>query len=120
MDKAKILIVDSKDGLERYFSDFVSEKDYDIDQTSSAEQALKIMATSPPHLVITDMGMIPNGDRVLSLAQQFNASFICASSCKNAGNFSLPDSVRVLNKPFRLIDLQIAIRSVMASRTDLR
>ena len=117
MEKPRVLVVDDEIGIQEFFRDFISDHAYEVTISSSADEALRMMATDPPDIVVADLPKVDLQAKIADLAQKFNTLLICASQFSLIpDDFDVPSIARILNKPFRAFDLKIAVRSELAKR----
>ena len=116
MEKPKILIVDKQKDLEQFFTTFLNNPDFKSEATDDITKTMDLLQTKPFDLAIVDLGQIEDADKISCFTNQNKIPLICASSYKNAAKITLPEHARVLSKPFKDIDLNIAIKSVLAKK----
>jgi len=110
-EKPSILVVDDKLGIDTYFKEFAADQGFNVRIANSTEEAMKEIATDPPELVVADVNKLHDSKRLIDLVEKFDTPLIWASKFKDINFEDLPRIARILNKPFRTIDLKYAIRS---------
>lgn len=115
MRKYKILILDSQETIEKYYSNFINNSEYNVTFISDVSLLLNNTEHEQPHLIIADLIHFRNYyESIVQYAKEKNIYLICASSFKNVGDLNIDKNIRILNKPFKDIDLRITVRSVLA------
>ena len=115
MKKYKILILDSQETIEKYYSNFINNSEYDVTFISDVNLLFNNTEHEHTHLIIVDLVHFRNHyESIVQYAREKNTYIICASSFKNVGDLNLDKSIRILNKPFKDIDLRITVKSVLA------
>jgi PAS domain S-box-containing protein len=119
----RVLLVEDEDALRELIADYMSSLGYEVEQASSAEQALARIGGNDdlPFLLITDVSMPgmsgPELARILrELDRELRVLFISGYSFEALNNEGkLDDGVHLLEKPFPLQRLAGKIREVLAA-----
>ncbi len=110
-EKPSVLVVDDRRGVEDYFKEFVQDQKFSVRVANSTDEAMKEIATNPPELIIADVSKLKNGKTLTDLVEKFEIMLIWASAFESIDFEDLPLIARIINKPFKTIDLKYAIRS---------
>src|SRR5688500_1339180 len=118
MSNAAILIIDDEVQIRKLLNITLQSNDYKVYEASNAKEALTLVATHPPDLILLDLGLPDeNGHDVLKhLREWFSNPIIIVSVQSNE-----EDIVKALDngandyliKPFRTGELLARIRSVL-------
>ena len=118
----RILVVDDHRNVQTMLADFLSGQDYDVAVASDGREALQVVRTSPPDLILLDI-MMPTMDGfqfISHLRQESNIPVIMITAKQQES-----DIVRgfdsgaddYVTKPFRLRELLGRIRAVLRRST---
>lgn len=111
MLKPKVLIVDNQQGLTQYYQDIVHDDAFEVFTASDALGALKILQSNDPDLVVADIELVNDRETLASAIRQKNIIAIWASKFATLDLDALPFIPRLINKPFKAVDLKTAIKS---------
>jgi len=114
----KILVVDDTRNVQVLLSDFLSSQDYDVITASDGREALEMVQTHSPDLVLLDI-MMPNMDGyqfISHLRRESSIPVIMITARQQEADiihgFDL-GADDYITKPFRLRELLVRIRAVL-------
>ena len=114
----KILVVDDTRNVQMLLSDFLSSQDYDVITASDGREALEMVQTHSPDLVLLDI-MMPNMDGyqfISHLRRESSIPVIMITARQQEADiihgFDL-GADDYITKPFRLRELLVRIRAVL-------
>jgi DNA-binding response OmpR family regulator len=114
MDTLKVLIVDSETEINAFYTAFLDFAEFETKIVNTTDMALRTIATNLPDLVVADVPELKDGFRISELAEKFSIPIIFASRFKNIEFEQLPKIARIINKPFKGLDLRFAVRAAIA------
>ena len=112
----KVLIVDTPGSFDELYGDFQTLPGFQSKFAGSVTEALKKIATDPPHIIIVDVPSFPDGEKIADLAKKFDIPLVYASAFENFAFERVPEGARIINKPFRGFDLKVAVRGQLFKR----
>lgn len=114
----KILVVDDTRNIQLMLSDFLSGQDYEVLTASDGWEALEVVNTSPPDLILLDI-MMPNMDGyqfITQLRRSSNIPVIMITAKQQEADiirgFNL-GADDYITKPFRVRELLVRMRAVL-------
>lgn len=114
----KILVVDDTRNIQLMLSDFLSGQDYEVLTASDGWEALEMVNTSPPDLILLDI-MMPNMDGyqfITQLRRSSNIPVIMITAKQQEADiirgFNL-GADDYITKPFRVRELLVRMRAVL-------
>ncbi len=117
--KKRVLVVDDEPGVLRFINVHLSLAGYEVITTTSGKEALQIIKSDKPDIVLLDVLMVPmSGFDVLSELRAFSQvpvivftarSFIAGQAIKLGAN-------GFINKPFRPEELSKKIKELLSER----
>lgn len=119
--KTRVLIVDDEPAIMRFLKPALEANDYDLTSTGTLADALKRIASSPPDIVVLDLGL-PDGDGkdVIRQVRQWSDVPIIVLSARDretekieALDLGADDFV---NKPFGVGELLARMRAALRHR----
>jgi CheY-like chemotaxis protein len=107
-----VLLVDDEDAVRRPVADRLRELGHAVLEARDGPEALRILATTRPDLLVTDLGL-PNGmnGRQLAEAARKGVPGLSVLFITGYAGTSLPPGAEVLEKPF---ELDVLVRQVRA------
>ncbi len=112
MLKPKILVVDDPEGVTVFFGEMLRDESFEVGTGLSIDQLTQKMQTLKPDLVVADIDKVSSHESFRALIKDL--PIIWASRFSSLDFENLPKMARILNKPFRYVDLKLAIRSEFA------
>jgi two-component system KDP operon response regulator KdpE len=119
--KTRVLVVDDEPAIIRFLKPALEANDYDLTSTGTAADAMKRIASSPPDIVVLDLGL-PDGDGkdVIRQVRQWSDVPIIVLSARDretekieALDLGADDFV---NKPFGVGELLARMRAALRHR----
>ncbi len=118
-NKKKVLVVDDEPGILRFTKMNLSLAGFDVVTTTNGQEALSLVKTESPDIVLLDVLMFPiGGFEVLESLRRFSpvpvivftaSSFIANQAIKFGAN-------GFIDKPFRPEDLIAKIKEILAEK----
>ena len=119
-DHSRILVVDDDPGVRRFIVECLQMLGHEVSQAATGQDGLAMLETDAPDLLIVDFAMPGmNGiDVVQAVRRRWpNLSIILATGYANMETVEkVMDLGQVLKKPFRIDDLDFAVRSALKTR----
>ena len=108
----KILIVDDNKDIKSLYGEFIANSQtFEVRTATSCAQACEQISNFKPELVVADVDKFTDQEKFVHATKAANAILIWASRFETLDFEDLPVIARILNKPFRPMDVKIAIRS---------
>lgn len=109
----KILIVDDETGITNLFLELMSDMGYEVKAAEDGEEALEIIPSFRPDIVVTDIHMIRvNGDelyrRLIESSPEYRGRFIFMTGTEietKLGEFLAETKCPIVAKPFDISEL---------------
>jgi signal transduction histidine kinase/ActR/RegA family two-component response regulator len=119
-DHSRILVVDDDPGVRRFIVECLQMLGHEVTQAATGQEGLAMLEVDAPDLLIVDFAMPGmNGiDVVQAVRRRWpNLSIILATGYANMETVEkVMDLGQVLKKPFRIDDLDFAVRSALKTR----
>jgi signal transduction histidine kinase/ActR/RegA family two-component response regulator len=119
-DHSRILVVDDDPGVRRFIVECLQMLGHEVTQAATGQDGLAMLEVDAPDLLIVDFAMPGmNGiDVVQAVRRRWpNLSIILATGYANMETVEkVMDLGQVLKKPFRIDDLDFAVRSALKTR----
>jgi DNA-binding response OmpR family regulator len=108
-----VLLVDDEDAVRHPVADRLRELGHTVLEARDGPEALRILATTHPDLLVTDVGL-PNGmnGRQLAEAARERVSELPVLFISGYAGTSLPPGIDMIDKPF---ELNVLVRRVRAA-----
>ena len=120
--EGRILVIDDDTGVRRFIVECLEMLGYRVSQASSGADGLAGLAADPPDLLIVDFAMPGmNGVEVVQLARERTPHLAIVLATGYADMEAVEKTVglgAVLRKPFRINDLQSAVRDALLQRRE--
>jgi two-component system KDP operon response regulator KdpE len=122
MSKASVLIIDDEAQIRKLLTITLQSNDYTVAEASTGKQALSIVASRPPDIILLDLGLPDeNGHDVLKHLREWFSNPIIIVSVQSSED----DIVKALDngandylvKPFRTGELLARVRSALRKST---
>jgi DNA-binding NtrC family response regulator len=108
----KVVIIDDSKDLTSLYNEILLEKQtFDVKTDLNGKSACKLIDDFKPEVVIADLDKFREHVELLTATKQIDAIVIWASRFQTIEFDDLPHAARILNKPFRPVDVKFAIRS---------
>ncbi len=118
--RERVLVIDDDEGVRQFIVDSLEECGYAVVASSNGADGLRSLQDVPPDLVIVDFAMPGmNGVEVVNEARRHLPSLpiiLATGYADMAAVDAVVDPSRVLRKPFRVDDLNAAVRAALADR----
>ncbi len=119
-ERERVLVIDDDDGVRQFIVDSLQGSGYAVVASSNGADGLRSMRESAPDLIIVDYAMPGmNGVEVVNEARRHLPSLpiiLATGYADMAAVDAVVDPGRVLRKPFRIDDLNAAVRAALADR----
>ena len=121
----RILVIDDQDNIRRALRTVLERAGYEVREARSGHDAVRLWREEPSDLVITDIHMPDKGgiDTILELralnpnlpviAMSGSGQSTCRELLRDA---KLLESIRTLDKPFRLTEVLDCVSDVLSAR----
>ena len=119
-ERERVLVIDDDEGVRQFIVDSLEDSGYAVVASSNGADGLKSLREAAPDLVIVDYAMPGmNGVEVVNEARRHLPSLpiiLATGYADMAAVDAVVDPGRVLRKPFRIDDLNAAVRAALARR----
>ncbi|WP_332640967.1 response regulator [Brevundimonas sp.] len=119
-ERERVLVIDDDEGVRQFIVDSLEGSGYAVVATASGADGLKSLRETAPDLIIVDYAMPGmNGVEVVTEARRHLPSLpiiLATGYADMAAVDTVMDPGRVLRKPFRVDDLNAAVRAALAER----
>ena len=119
-ERERVLVIDDDEGVRQFIVDSLEGSGYAVVASSNGSDGLRALRETAPDLVIVDYAMPGmNGVEVVTEARRYRPSLpiiLATGYADMAAVDAVMDPDRVLRKPFRVDDLNAAVRAALAER----
>jgi nitrogen-specific signal transduction histidine kinase/CheY-like chemotaxis protein len=114
VSRGTVLLVDDEDAARRPAADRLRELGYTVVEARDGPEALQVLATARPDLLVTDVGL-PNGmnGRQVAEAAREQLPGLPVLFITGYAGTSLPPGVEVIGKPFDLDTLASRVQAIL-------
>lgn len=108
----KILIVDDANDIDAFYSWINNcKEEFEVQFTADGKTACQLISSFCPEIVLADIDKFTEHQEVVEAVKRSKSVLVWASKFRTINFEDLPVVARIMNKPFRDLDVRFTIRS---------